>query len=76
MKVKGTVKVAVLENCGPLNASPLVAASVYDNKGIHFLITCVEKVEWVEKLEWFGIDLQRLFEKEHFFVSVSMTHTI
>ena len=49
MKVKGTVKVAVLENCGPLNASPLVAASVYDNKGVHFLSTCVEKVEWVEK---------------------------
>ena len=49
MKVKGTVKVAVLENCGPLNASPLVAASVYDNKGVHFLSTCVEKVEWEEK---------------------------
>jgi hypothetical protein len=28
-----------------------------------------------KKLRWFGIDLQRLFEKEHFFVSVSMNES-
>jgi hypothetical protein len=48
-KVKGTVKVAVLRNCAPLAESPLVAASVYDNKGVHFLSTCVEKIHWIEK---------------------------
>lgn len=48
-KVKGTVKAAVLEGCAPLNACPLVAASVYDAKGVHFLSTCVEKIDWVEK---------------------------
>jgi len=48
-KVKGTVKAAVLEGCAPLNACPLVAASVYDNKGVHFLSTCVTKIEWIKK---------------------------
>jgi len=48
-KVKGTVKAAVLEGCAPLNACPLVAVSVYDNKGVHFLSTCVTKIEWIKK---------------------------
>ena len=43
--VKGTVMAAVLENCPPLNASPLVAVSVYDQKGVHFLSTCVEQIK-------------------------------
>ena len=47
--MKGTVKAAVLEGCAALNACPLVAASVYDNKGVHFLSTCVTKIEWIEK---------------------------
>jgi len=47
--VKGTVKAAVLENCPPLNASPLVAVSVYDQKGVHFLSTCVQQIKWIEK---------------------------
>ena len=48
-KVKGTVKAAVLDDCPPLAAAPLVAVSVYDQKGVHFLSTCVKKVEWIEK---------------------------
>ena len=48
-KVKGTVKAAVLDGCPLLADSPLVAASVYDQKGVHFLSTCVEKVDWIEK---------------------------
>lgn len=48
-KVKGTVKVAVLEDCLPLQESPLVAASMYDQKGVHFLSTCVQKIDWIEK---------------------------
>ena len=48
-KVKGTVKAAVLEDCDPLHSCPLVAASVYDAKGVHFLSTRVEKIDWVEK---------------------------
>jgi len=48
-KVKGTVKAAVLEGCAPLKACPLVAASVYDNKGVHFLSMCVTRIEWIEK---------------------------
>ncbi len=47
--VKGTVKAAVLEKCPPLNASPLVAVSVYDQKGVHFLSTCVQQIKWIEK---------------------------
>ena len=47
--MKGTVKAAVLEGCAPLNECPLVAASVYDNKGVHFLSTCVMKIEWIQK---------------------------
>ena len=49
VKVKGTIKVAVLENCSPLADAPLVACSVYDQKGVHFLSTCVEQVKWIEK---------------------------
>ena len=48
-KAKGTVKATVLEGCDPLHSCPLVAASVYDAKGVHFLLTCVEKIDWVEK---------------------------
>ncbi len=39
----------MLENCAPLNACPLVAVSVYDMKGVHFLTTCTEKIEWIVK---------------------------
>ena len=49
LRVKGTVKAAVLENCEPLKDSPLVAVSVYDQKGVHFLSTCATKIEWIEK---------------------------
>ena len=44
-KVKGTVKAAVLEGCPALNTSPLVAASVYDAKGVHFFSTCATSIE-------------------------------
>ena len=47
--VKGTVKAAVIESCPPLNASHLVAVSVYDQKGVHFLSTCVQQIKWIEK---------------------------
>ena len=49
VKVKGTVKAAVIQGCGVLNSCPCITASVYDNKGVHFLSTCVTKIEWVEK---------------------------
>ena len=42
--VKGTVKTAVLETCPSLNASSLVAVSVYDQKRVHFLSTCVKQI--------------------------------
>ena len=47
--VKGTVKAAVLENCTPLETCPLVAASVYDTKPVHFLSMCCEEIKWTEK---------------------------
>ena len=47
--VKGTVKTAVLENCSPLESCPLVAASVYDTKPVHFLSMCCEAIKWIEK---------------------------
>lgn len=47
--VKGTVKAAVLEDCPPLASCQLVAASVYDQKGVHFLSTCVQRIHWIEK---------------------------
>ena len=46
---KGTVKVAVLEDCTPLSACPLIAASVYDTKPVHFLSMCYEEIKWVHK---------------------------
>ena len=47
--VKGTVKAAVLEDCAPLASCPLVAASVYDTKPVHFLSMCCEEIKWIEK---------------------------
>jgi hypothetical protein len=46
---KGTVKAAVLQDCPPLVGCPLVCASVYDTKPVHFLSTCCTKVEWITK---------------------------
>ena len=46
---KGTVKAAVLEDCPPLVGCPLVAASVYDTKPVHFLPMCCNKIKWIEK---------------------------
>ena len=46
---KGTVKVVVLEDCTPLSACPLVAASVYDTKPIHLLSMCCDELKWVKK---------------------------
>jgi len=46
---KGTVKAAVLDDCPPLVNCPLVCASVYDTKPVHFLSTCCTKVDWVTK---------------------------
>jgi ribosomal protein L37AE/L43A len=60
-EVKGTVKAAVLEDCPPLAACPLVAASVYDQKGVHFLSTCVQRILWIEKFrEVFDKTTQRM----------------
>lgn len=59
-QVKGTVKAAVLENCPPLAECSLVAASVYDQKGVHFLSTCVQRIHWIEKFrEVFDKSTQR-----------------
>ena len=49
VKVKGTVKTAVLQGCGVLNLCHLIAASVYNNKSVHFLLTCITKIEWIKK---------------------------
>jgi len=43
------VKAAVLENCAPLQHTPLVAVSVYDQKGVNFLSTCAKLIKWIEK---------------------------
>ena len=48
-KVKGTVKAAILGGCAPLHTCPLITVSVCDNKGVHFLSTCVAKIEWIKK---------------------------
>ena len=40
--IEGTVKAALLKDCGPLALSPLVAVSVYDTEPVHFLSTCCE----------------------------------
>ena len=46
---KGTVKAAVLEDCPALAGCPLVAASVYDTKPVHFLSMCCDEIKWTEK---------------------------
>ena len=47
MKVRGTVKVSVLQ--GDPMCPALVAASVYDTKPVHFLSMICESIKWIAK---------------------------
>jgi Transposase IS4 len=47
IKVRGTVKAAVLE--GDESCPNLVAVSVYDTKPVHFLSMSCESIEWITK---------------------------
>lgn len=47
LKVKGTVKAAVLK--GDPMCPDLLAVSVYDTKPVHFLTMVAERIEWITK---------------------------
>jgi hypothetical protein len=44
---RGTIKGAVLE--GYPECPNVVAFSVYDTKPVHFLSTCMQHLQWIEK---------------------------
>jgi hypothetical protein len=64
MKVKGTVKAAVLK--GDDDCVNLVAVSVYNTKPVHFLLMSCELVEWITKEQKVFSSNTRKYEKLKF----------